>query len=269
MRRRANGIYAATHHVTWGRMIVTRVPSGIPGLDTVVQGGIPTNSTLALRTEPSNYSEAFQQQFIAEGLKHGFPAIYCCLARSVANVIDSMKHQGFDVTEHVANDQLVFIDCYSMHKRTSLMGVDKRLHEKIITVIEVDDDQMLQDGLATAVERMHNIKGLRAVCESVPGVLTGRPAIEMMRWGRRAFGDLRAFQTVVLHTFPLGVREELFSLMAPDFDGVIDLNIERGSDRVRYFLSIQKMRMTVVPPKMHELDINNGVVTLKTIQKIT
>jgi KaiC/GvpD/RAD55 family RecA-like ATPase len=250
-------------------MIVARVPSGIPGLDNVLQGGIPTNSTLALRTEPSNYSEAFQQQFIAEGLKHGFPGIYCCLSRPVASVINGMRHQGFDIAEHVVNDQLVFLDCYSMHKRTAMMGIDKEIQEKIVTVVEVDDDQMLQDGLATAVERMPNIRGLRAVCESVPGALTGRSPVEMMRWGRRAFGDLRAFQTVVLHTFPIGVREELFSLMAPDFDGVIDLKIERGSDRVRYFLSIQKMRMTVVPPKMHELDINNGIVTLKTIQKIT
>jgi KaiC/GvpD/RAD55 family RecA-like ATPase len=250
-------------------MIVARVPSGIPGLDAVLQGGIPTNSTLALRTEPSNYAEAFQQQFIAEGLKHGFPGIYCCLARPVASVINGMKHQGFDVTEHIMSNQLVFLDCYSMHKRTSLMGVDKEIQDKVIGVIEVDDDQMLQDGLATAVERMPNIKGLRAVCESVPGALTGRTAIEIMRWGRRAFGDLRAFQTVTLHTFPIGVREELFSLMAPDFDGVIDLKIERGTDHVRYFLGVQKMRMTVVPPKMHELDIINGMVMLKTIQKIT
>ncbi len=235
----------------------------------MLQGGIPTNSALALRTEASNYAEAFQQQFIVEGLKQGFPGIYCCLTRPVASVINGIKHQGVDVSEYIANDQLVFLDCYSMHKRTSLMGVDKDIQEKIVTVIEVDDDQMLQDGLATAVERMPNIKGLRAVCESVPGALTGRTAVEMMRWGRRAFGDLRAFQTVVLHTFPIGVREELFNLMAPDFDGVIDLRIERGSDRVRYFLSIQKMRMTVVPPKMHELDMSDGIITLKTIQKIT
>ncbi len=238
-------------------------------MDTVLQGGIPTNSTLALRTEASNYAEAFQQQFIMEGLKQGLPGIYCCLSRPVASVINAMKHQGFEVVEYVANDQLVFLDCYSMHKRTSLMGVEKDIQDKIVSVIEMDDDQMLQDGLATAVERMPNIRGLRAVCENVPGALTGRTAVEMMRWGRRAFGDLRAFQTVVLHTFPIGIREELFSLMAPDFDGVIDLKIERGSDHVRYFLSIQKMRMTVVPPKMHELDINNGIVTLKTIQKIT
>ena len=58
-------------------------------------------------------------------------------------------------------------------------------------------------------------------------------------------------------------------MMASDFDGVFELKVERGLDRVRYYLSIPKMRMTVLPPKMHELDINNGVVTLKTIQKIT
>ncbi len=249
-------------------MIIARVPTGIPGLDPVLQGGYPTNSTIALRAEPSNPTEYFQQQFVAEGLKHGFPAIYCCLSRPVASVIRSMRHQGFDVLEPVANDQLIFIDCYSMHRRTSIMGVDQPIQKNIITVTNVDDERLLQDGLASAVERISNLKGLRAVCESLPGTLTSRSAIEIMRWGRKTFADLRAFEALTLHTFPAGVREELFNLMAHDFDGIIEIKIDRSADRVRYYLSVQKMRMTVAPQKMFELDVEKAVLTLKTIQKI-
>lgn len=249
-------------------MIIARVPSGIPGLDTIIQGGIPTNTTIALRAEPSNATEYFQQQFVAEGLKHGFPAVYCCLSRPAASVIKSMKHQGFDIVEQVANDQLVFLDCYSMHKRTATMGVEQAIQKKIISVTEVDDERMLQDGLASAVERIPNLKGLRAVCESVPGTLTAKTAVEVMRWGRKAFGDLRAFETLTLHTFPLGVREELFSLMAHDFDAILEIKVERSAERVRYYLSIQKLRMTDVPQKMFELDTDGAMLALKTIQKI-
>jgi KaiC/GvpD/RAD55 family RecA-like ATPase len=250
-------------------MIIPRVPSGIRGLDQVLQGGIPTNSTIALRAEPSNHTEFFQQQFMAEGLKHGFPAIYCCLSRPVASVIRSMEHQGFEVLEYIANDQLVFLDCYSLHKRNAGMGVDPSVQKKIVSVTEVDDETMLQDGLATAVERIPSLKGLRAVCESVPGTLTRRTAVEVMRWGRRAFSDLRAFETIALHTFPMGVREELFSLMAHDFDGVVEIRAEISSDRVRYALNIQKMRMTVVPPKLFDLAVENNLLTLKSTQNIT
>ncbi|MCX6658056.1 MAG: RAD55 family ATPase [Euryarchaeota archaeon] len=250
-------------------MIIARVPSGIPGLDALLQGGFPTNSTLALRAEPSNPAEYFEQQFIAEGLKHGFPAVYCCLSRPAASVIRSLKHQGFDVLEQVANDQLVFLDCYSMHKRTSTMGVDQAIQNKIISVTEVDDERALQDGLASAVERIPNLKGLRAVCESVPGTLTTKSAVEIMRWGRKAFGDLRAFETLTLHTFPVGIREELFGIMAHDFDGIIEIREERGVERVRYYLNIQKMRRTDVPHKMYELDTENALLSLKSIEKIT
>lgn len=249
-------------------MIVARVPTGIPGLDTVLEGGIPSNSTIALRADPSNHTELFQQQFIAEGLSHGFPALYCCLSRPVVAVIRSMKLQGLDVLEQMANDQLIFIDCYSMSKRTSVMGVDQAVQKKIITVTEPDDERLLQDGLATAVERISNLKGLRAVCESVPSTLTGRTGIEIMRWGRRAFGDLRAFETVAIHTFPTGIREELFGLMAHDFDGVLEIRAEPTSDRVKYLLAVRKMRMTVPRAKMHELDIENNILTLKTVQRI-
>jgi KaiC/GvpD/RAD55 family RecA-like ATPase len=250
-------------------MIIARVPSGIPGLDASIQGGIPTNSTIALRAEPSNPTEYFQQQFIAEGLKHGFPAVYCCLSRPVANVIRSMKQQDFDIIEAIANDQLIFLDCYSLHKRTAAMGVDQAVQKKIISVTEVDDERMLQDGLATAVERISNLKGLRAVCESVPGTLTAKTAIDVMRWGRKAFGDLRAFETLTVHTFPLGVREELFNLMAHDFDVIMEIKVERSPDRIRHYLSIQKMRMTILPQKMFELDTETPILSLKTIQKIT
>ena len=250
-------------------MIIARVPSGIPGLDPLIEGGIPSNSTIALRAEPSNTTEHFQQQFIAEGLKHGFPGVYCCLSRPVASVINSMKHQGFDVLEAVANDQLIFLDCYSLQRRTAVLGVDPAIQKKIVGVTEVDDETMLQDGLANAVERIGNLKGLRAVCESVPGTLTARSAVEVMRWGRKAFGDLRAFETVTLHTFPTGVREELFSVMAHDFDAVIEIKAERSAEHVRHYLNIQKMRMTAIPTKMLEIDSDGLVISLKTVQKIT
>lgn len=250
-------------------MIIARVPSGIPGLDPLIEGGIPTNSTIALRAEPSNTTEHFQQQFLAEGLKHGFPAVYCCLSRPASSVINSMKHQGFDVLEAVANDQLIFLDCYSLQKRTAVLGVDPAIQKKIVTVTEVDDEDALQNGLANAVERINNLKGLRAVCESVPGTLTTRSAIEVMRWGRKAFGDLRAFDTLALHTFPSGVREELFSVMAHDFDAIIEIRVDRAIDHVRYYLSIQKMRMTAVPARMLEIETEEPLISLKTTQKIT
>jgi len=250
-------------------MIVPRAPSGIPGLDAVLQGGIPTNSTIALRAEPCNATEYFQQQFIAEGLKLGRSAVYCCLSRPAASLIKGLQHQGFDPIEPIANDQLVVLDCYSMHSSTSSMGVDPAIQKKIISITDVDDEMMLQEGLSAAVERIHDLKELRAVCENVGGTLTSKKAVDVMRWGRRAFADLRAYETLTLHTFPLGIREEMFSAMAHDFDAVIEIRTDRSAERVRYLLHIQKMRMTNAPHKMFELDTDSQLLELKTQEKIT
>ena len=250
-------------------MEVVRATSGIPGLDELIQGGIPTNSTIALRAEPCNATEFFQQQFIAEGLKHGHPAVYCCLSRPAATVINGFKHQGFDVLEQIANDQLVLLDCYSMHPRTSTMGVDQAIQKKIISVTDVDDEGKLQDGLATAVERLSNLKSLRTVCENIAGTLTSSSAIEVMRWGRRAFADLRAYETLNLHTFPAGVREDLFDVMSHDFDSVIEIRADQTPDRIRYILNILKMRMTTIPHKMFELETDSNMLSIRSVQKIT
>jgi KaiC/GvpD/RAD55 family RecA-like ATPase len=249
-------------------MIVPRAPSGIPGLDSLIEGGIPLNSTIALRAEPSNPVEYFQQQFVMEGVKQGLPAVYCCLSRSAASVIKAIKHQGFEVLEAIANDQLILLDCYSMSKRTSTIGVDAPIQKKIITVTDIDDERLLQDGLASAVERISNLKGLRAVCESVPGSLTTKSGNEIMRWGRRAFSDLRAFDTIAVHTFPINVREDLFNTMALDFDCILELRVDKTTDRLRHLLAIQKMHLTEIPQKTLELDMERGFLSVKTTQKI-
>jgi KaiC/GvpD/RAD55 family RecA-like ATPase len=250
-------------------MIVPRSPSGIPGLDAVLQGGYPTNTTIALRAEPSNASELFLQQFVSQGLKLGSSVIYCCMSRHPASLVKSMRQIGMDVAEAVANNQLVLLDCFSMQKQPLEMGLDKIVQKKIIPIEDCDDERLLQDGLATAVERISSLKGLRAVCESMPSALTVRNGMDIVRWGRRAFGDLRAFETITMHMFPFGKREELFDLMAEDFDGVMEMRAERGTDRIRYYLEIRKMRLTDIPLKTFDLDTDNSVVSLKTIQKIT
>jgi KaiC/GvpD/RAD55 family RecA-like ATPase len=250
-------------------MIVPRSPSGIPGLDTILQGGYPTNFTLALRAEPSNASELFLQQFVSEGLKLGSSVIYCCMARHPATLVKSMRQAGLDVTEAVANNQLVLLDFFSMQKHPLDMGLDKVVQKKIISIEDLDDERLLQDGLATAVERISSLKGLRGVCESLPSALTIRNGMDIVRWGRRAFGDLRAYDTISLHMFPLGMREELFDLMSEDFDGVMEMRVERNTERVRYVLEIRKMRLTDVPMKTYDLDTDNLVLSLKTVQKIT
>jgi len=250
-------------------MIVPRSPSGIPGLDPILQGGYPTNTTIALRAEPSNASELFLQQFVSQGLKLGSPVIYCCMSQHPASLVKSMRQTGMDVVEAVANNQLVLLDCFSMQKQPIEMGLDKIVQKKIIPIEDSDDERLLQDALATAVERISSLRGLRAVCESMPSALTVRNGMDIVRWGRRAFGDLRAFETITMHMFPLGKREELFDLMAEDFDGVMELRVERSTDRVRYFLEIRKMRLTDIPLKTFDLDTDNSVVSLKTVQKIT
>jgi KaiC/GvpD/RAD55 family RecA-like ATPase len=250
-------------------MIVPRSPSGIPGLDAVLQGGYPSNTTIALRAESSNASEMFLQQFVSEGLKLGSPVIYCCMSRHPASLVKSMRQTGMDVAEAIANNQLALLDCFSMQRQPQEMGLDKAVQKKIISIEDADDERLLQDGLAKAVERMASLKGLRAVCDSVPSALTVRNGMDIVRWGRRAFGDLRAFETISMHMFPLGKRAELFDLMSEDFDGVMEIRVERNTDRVRYILEIRKMRLTDIPLKMFDLDTDGAVLSLKTVQKIT
>jgi KaiC/GvpD/RAD55 family RecA-like ATPase len=65
------------------------------------------------------------------------------------------------------------------------------------------------------------------------------------------------------------VREDLFNVMAHDFDAVIEIKADQSSDRIRYFLNILKMRMTAIPHKVFELDTDSSLLSIRTVQKIT
>ena len=48
-----------------------RLPTGVPGFDAMVQGGLPVGSSVVLQGPPGQEKLRFALMFLAEGLKSG------------------------------------------------------------------------------------------------------------------------------------------------------------------------------------------------------
>ncbi len=91
-------------------MTFKRVVTGIPGLDDLIEGGIPENFIILVSGTSGTGKTTLCMQFLAEGIKHNEKGIYIGLGEDIEIIQKSMKNYGLDLEKMAENDQLIFAD---------------------------------------------------------------------------------------------------------------------------------------------------------------
>src|SRR3989337_672698 len=135
-----------------------RIKTGVAGLDKLLQGGFPTNSSILLVGPPGCGKSTLCQQFIYEGLKNKQPGLYITLDLSPKEVIDSMNNFGFKTANML--DKLKFIDAYSWRTgkagkeyTVSNLGNVNELNIMISQVIKELDDSPIKRNVFDSISR--------------------------------------------------------------------------------------------------------------------
>ena len=76
-----------------------RVKTGIPGLDPLLQGGIPRGNVVLLSGGTGSGKTVICSQFIAEGVKRGEPGLFISLEEGTDQIISNMKLFGLDMAD--------------------------------------------------------------------------------------------------------------------------------------------------------------------------
>lgn len=84
--------------------------SGIDFLDNVLGGGFPPSIAIVAVGESGVGKSIMCQKFLHEGLENGDGGIYVALSESSKSVTSVMKRMGWDVTNYLENEQLMFIE---------------------------------------------------------------------------------------------------------------------------------------------------------------
>ena len=232
---------------------VERVPTGIPGLDPLIEGGFPKGRSVLVTGEPGTGKTIFSLQFLGEGLARGEKGIYVAADEPPLDILEQAASLGWDFEKHIEKKELAILNAGTY--LTSLPGAGRDRH--------VDVHKAITD-LATFANRLG---ATRLVLDPAgPFVLLRDSAARIQDQIRLLIKLLRtSMQTTnILTSYAVprtgeramhGIEEYLVA-------GAIVLEMIWTENRFARTLIIEKMRCTDVKPAEHEFDIvkSQGVV---------
>lgn len=226
-----------------------RVPTGIQGLDQIIEGGLPKGRSYLVTGEPGTGKSIFALQFLLEGLKRGEKCIFVTADEGPIDVMEQAASLGWDLEPYVEAKSLAILNAGAY--LSSLPGsgkerqfdVQKAVGDLASFVNQIGAERMVLDpagpfvllrDTATRIQDQTRllIKLLRSSMKTT-NILT---SYAVPRTGERT-----------LH----GIEEYLVA-------GAIVLEMIWQDNGLGRSLIVEKMRCTDVKPKQLEFDILKG-----------
>ena len=236
-----------------------RVPTGVVGLDPLLEGGFPKGRSILITGEPGTGKTIFALQFLHEGIKHGEKGVFITADENPMDVIEQAASLGWDFEPYIQDQQLAILNASSYFSFIS--GTEQRI-----------DIRKTVGDLAVHVNQFG---AQRLVFDPAsPFVLPRDAAPRLQDHIRSLIQQLRASlpTTNLLTSYAVpsigeraihGVEEYLVA-------GAIVLEIIWKNGDFARSLIVEKMRYTDIKPHQLEFDIVKGEgVVLRGCGKIT
>ncbi len=222
---------------------ISRVPSGIPGLDDMIEGGFKKFSNVLITGGCGTGKSTFCMQYLIEGAKIGQPGAYISFEEDVEPMKENMKRYGWD------------LDKFEEEEKLRILHIDPK-----------DVMNVVKEGYGLIASAISRIKAERVVIDSIS-------SIELMidnEFDRRKhiltlIGWLRSHNCTSLMVAEAEQNINHYSrhgIIEFIVDGVVVMyNLRRESVRHRA-IEVLKMRGTNHKSKIVPFMISNGIELL-------
>ena len=230
-----------------------RVKTGIPGMDEILNGGIPRRNVVLLSGGPGTGKSIFGQQFLYSGLQAGEPGVLVVLEEHPVQVRVSMSQFGWDVRPYEEKGIFAVVDAFTA-------GIGEAAKRERYVVRAPDDFQTLLDVVRAAVK---DLNARRVVIDSVTTLYITKPMLArgVVMQLKKALSGLGCTSILVSQ---VSVTERGFGGPGVEHaaDGIIRLDLDEIDGTLYRSLIVWKMRGTRHSMRRHPFEITDKGITV-------
>ena len=218
-------------------MSMTRVPTAIPGLDELIEGGFIENDVILLTGGPGAGKSTFGIQFLYEGInKYADPAVYVTLEESPVRIIRNMWRHNWDLERSIKENKLRII-------RANPIAYGRYIKESAQTEGITDVESATVENLLKQIfKQVKEIGARRLFIDSITSLKISSDETTVRYMIMEFIKNLENFDCTVLITSEIHNNMGEFSVEEYLSEGVIRLHVTRvDGNRVRA-IEIVKMR---------------------------
>jgi circadian clock protein KaiC len=226
-----------------------RVPTGITGLDHLIEGGLPKGRSILVTGEPGTGKTILALQFLADGLKRGEKGIYVTADESPMDVLEQAASLGWDLEQSIEAKEMAILNAATYLSTSPAPGKERQIDvqkavgdlasfvnqigAKRLVLDPAGPFVMLRDSNARIQDQTRLLIKLLRSSTQTTNILT---SYAVPRTGERS-----------MH----GIEEYLVA-------GAIVLEMIWQNNQLGRSLIVEKMRCTDVKPTQLEFDIVKG-----------
>lgn len=127
---------------------LSRTPTGAPGMDELLSGGLPAERLHVVSGPPGSGKTTFSAQFVTEGARRGEEVVYVTMHETRSELIADMSGFDFGFERAIRSSNTRFLDLTAESARQSLTGYGSAggLRNRLPAMLEsVDADRAVID----------------------------------------------------------------------------------------------------------------------------
>lgn len=234
----------------------SKVKTGIPGLDSVISGGLKKNRSVTISGPPGSGKTTFGLQYLYSGANDfDEPGVYVTLSQNLEEVKNDCKSFGWDFDSMISENKILMIDARPFKIKDELIGKDDSLYR---------GEQLPFEHLTRLIlSSVKRVEAKRVVIDSVTILSMQYSDKFFMRQGLQ--GMVQALENFGVASLILSEHYENEEIPLEWFvtSGIIQLHYTRVADTMERTIQIRKMRGIKHSEQIHPMELNSDGLNLR------